>query len=73
MILDFRKEVSAILDALDLDPTEVPPERGMKVAMILVAVLDRGMSTERQRCIGIVARKAMNAAAVRAEIERPVR
>lgn len=73
MILDFGKEVSAILDALDLDPAEVPPERGMRVAMILISVLDRGMSQERQRCLGIVARKAMNAAAVREEINRPIR
>mgnify|MGYP000887867507 CR=1 FL=1 len=73
MILDFGKEVSAIIDALGLDPAEVPPERGMRVAMILVTVLDRGMSQERQRCLGILARKAMNAAALREEINRPVR
>lgn len=73
MILNFGKEVSAIIDALGLDPSEVPPERGMRVAMILVSVLDKGMMAERQRCLGIVARKAMNAAAVREEINRPVR
>ena len=73
MILDFGKEVSAILDALDLDPAEVPPDRGMRVSMILISVLDLGMSQERQRCLGIFARKAMNAAAVREEINRPIR
>lgn len=73
MIFDFGKEVSAIIDALDLDPDGVPPERGMRVAMILVAVFDRGLSQERQRCLGIVARKALNAAAVREEIQRPLR
>lgn len=73
MIFDFGKEVSAIIDALDLDPLDVPQERGMRVAMILLTVLDRGMSAERRRCLDIVARKAMNAAAVREEINRPIR
>jgi hypothetical protein len=73
MIFDFGKEVSAIIDALGLDPAEVPPDRGMRVAMILVMVLDKGISQERRRCLDIVARKAMNAAAVRAEINRPTR
>ncbi|RUV23452.1 hypothetical protein EOA60_20850 [Mesorhizobium sp. M1A.F.Ca.IN.020.06.1.1] len=73
MILDFGKEVSAIIDALDLKPADVPPERGMKVAMILVAVLDRGLSEERRRVLDIIARKALNAAELRAEITRPVR
>lgn len=72
MIFDFGKEVSAIIDALDLDSSDIPPDRGMRVAMILVAVLDRGISQERRRCLGIVARKAMNAAAVREEINRPM-
>ena len=73
MIFDFGKEVSAIIDALDLDPAEVPPDRGMRVAMILVMVLDKGISQERRRCLDIVARKAMNAADVRAEINRLTR
>lgn len=73
MIFDFGKEVSAIIDALGLKPEAVDPKQGMAVAMVLVAVLDRGMSTERRRCLDIVARKAMNAAAVREEINRPMR
>lgn len=73
MILDFGKEVSAIIDALGLDPSEVPPERGMRVAMILVAVLDRGLSQEQRRVLDIIARKALNASELRAEITRPVR
>lgn len=73
MIFDFGKEVSAIIDALGLDAAEVPPERGMRVAMILVSVLDKGISSERHRCLDIIARKAMNAAAVREEINRPMR
>lgn len=73
MILDFGKEVSAIIDALGLKPEDVPPESGMKVAMILVAVLDRGLSEERRRVLDIIARKALNAAELRAEITRPMR
>lgn len=73
MILNFGKEVSAIIDALGLDPAEVPSEHGMRVAMILVTVLDKGVSAERARILDIVARKAMNAAALRAEINRPIR
>jgi len=73
MIFNFGKEVSAIIDALDLKPEDVPPERGMKVAMILVAVLDRGLSEERRRVLDIIARKALNAAELRAEITRPMR
>lgn len=73
MILDFGKEVSAIIDALGLDTAEVPPEQGMRVAMILVSVLDKGVSSERRRILDIVARKAMNASALRAEITRAIR
>ncbi|TJV51137.1 MAG: hypothetical protein E5Y01_16245 [Mesorhizobium sp.] len=73
MILDFGKEVSAIIGALDLDPAEVPPERGMRVAMVLVAVLDRGIGQEQRRILDIIARKALNAADLRAEIQRPRR
>ncbi|TGP28224.1 hypothetical protein EN875_032215 [Mesorhizobium sp. M2D.F.Ca.ET.232.01.1.1] len=73
MILDSGKEVSAILDALDLDPSEVPPERGMRVAMVLVAVLDRGIGQEQRRILNIIAHKALNAAELRAEITRPRR
>lgn len=73
MIFDFGKEVSAIIDALGLDPSEVSPAQGMQVAMVLVTVLDKGISGERARILDIVARKALNAAALRAEINRPVR
>lgn len=73
MIINFGKEVSAIIDALGLDPSEVSPERGMGVAMVLVSVLDKGISQERQRILSIIARKALNAADLRAEINRPLR
>jgi hypothetical protein len=70
MVLDFAKEVSAIIEALNLDPADVPPEKGMRVAMILVSVLDRGLHQEQSRILDIVARKALNAADLRAEIQR---
>jgi hypothetical protein len=75
MILDFGKEVSAIIDALGLDPSEVSPEQGMRVAMVLVAVLDRGLSRERERCIGIVqrSRNVIRPSEVVAEIRKPLR
>lgn len=75
MIFDFGKEVSAIIDALDLDRDEVPPEQGIRVAMVLVAVFDRGLSTERERVIQIIqrSRNVINPMQVVSEIRRPLR
>lgn len=75
MILNFGKEVSAIFDALDLNPEEVTPEQGMRVAMVLVAVFDRGLSQERERVIRIIqrSRNVINPMQVVAEIRRPLR
>lgn len=73
MILNFDTEIAEIAKALDMDRATITGDQGMGVAMILVGVLDRGMAAERKRCLDIVARKAMNAAAVRQEIQRPIR
>jgi hypothetical protein len=73
MILDFGKEVSAIIDALGLDPASVDMDRGMKVAMVLVTVLDKGMSAERERIIRIVQQHAMNPMPLVERIRRPLR
>ena len=41
MILDFGKEVSAIIDALDLKPADVTPERGLKVATTTNPIVEK--------------------------------
>lgn len=69
MIISFEKEM-ADLEAL---VGYVPAKTRWNVIGVLMAVYGRGMAAERRRCLDIVARKAMNAAAVREEIERPVR
>lgn len=80
MMLDFHKEIAEIVAALgleiddsDANPDAVTSRECMEIAFVLVSVFDKGMAKERRRCLDIVARKAMNAAAVRAEIERPLR
>lgn len=70
MILTFDKEIEEILVLIGSD---VGSKTRMEVAMILAGVLDRGMGMERRRVLDIVARKALNASDLRAEINRPVR
>lgn len=71
VILNFSNEVDRIISALGAPP--VSSKQELAIAMILAEVMSRGMGQERKRCLEIVARKAMNAAAVREEISRPVR
>lgn len=71
MILDTSKEVERIKEVFRIHGEQ--EELGLMLAMEVLVCISRGMEMERRRCLDIVARKAMNAAAVRAEIERPVR
>lgn len=66
MIFDMSKQLAAVKKAI-----EAGDEMG--AAMELAAIHSAGMAMERRRCLDIVARKALNAAAVREEINRPVR
>lgn len=71
MILNFEKQVAEITKILrDTDASGSP---GLQVAMVLVEVYSKGMAFERERVLAIIARKAINAADLRAEINRPVR
>ena len=70
MILNFEKQVAEITKILRTDASGSP---GLQVAMVLVDVYSRGMAFERERVLAIIARKALNAADLRAEINRPVR
>ncbi|ESY42075.1 hypothetical protein X747_15040 [Mesorhizobium sp. LNJC384A00] len=71
MILDFTNEIDEALAAIGV--TGLTSKQTMALAMVFAKVLDRGMGTERRRVLDIVARKAMNAAELRAEINRSVR
>lgn len=71
MVLDFSNEIDEALQAIGV--TGLDSKQTMALAMVFAKVLDRGMGTERRRCLDIIARKAMNAAELRAEIARPVR
>lgn len=73
MILDFTDEIDEALAAVCLNRSDITSKQAMALAVVFAKVLDRGMGTERRRVIDIVARKAMNAAELRAEINRPVR
>jgi hypothetical protein len=71
MILNFSNEIDEALAAIGV--TGLDSKQTMALAMVFAKVLDRGMGAERRRCLDIVARKAMNAAELRAEIQRPLR
>lgn len=71
MILDFTNEIDEALAAIGV--TGLTSAQTMTLAVILAKVLDKGMGMERRRVLDIVARKAMNAAELRAEINRSVR
>lgn len=76
MIFSFNKEIDDIIAALDLSEdlsADISRNSGMKLAMILVGVLDRGMGMERDRCIRIVQKLSLNAMDVTKEIRKPLR
>ncbi len=70
MILNFTKEVKELEQ---LFGQELSGADGLKAAMILAVVYDRGLGDMKARCLNIVARKSLNAAEVREEINRPIR
>ncbi|MGX9145913.1 hypothetical protein [Mesorhizobium sp. 128a] len=71
MILDFSNEIDEALSAISV--TGLTSQQTMALAVVFAKVLDRGMAAERRRILDIIARKALNAAELRAEIARPVR
>lgn len=73
MILDFRHEIDEALAAIGTVRPDITPQQALALAMVFAKVLDRGMGQERRRVLDIIARKALNASDLRAEIQRPVR
>ena len=71
MILNFSNEIDEALSAIGV--TGLTSQQTMALAMVFAKVLDKGMGTERRRVLDIIARKALNAAELRAEINRPLR
>jgi len=71
MILNFSSEIDEALTAIGV--TGLNSRQTMALALVFAKVLGRGVSQERRRVLDIVARKALNAADLRAEINRPVR
>ncbi len=71
MILNFEKQVAEITKILC--DTVASGSPGLQVAMVLAEVYSKGMAFERERVLAIIARKALNASDLRAEINRPVR
>ena len=72
MILSFHEEVAKIEDVFG---TTLTSEKGLELSMILVGLLDRGMSTERRRIIGMLQqnRNVMNVRQVVDDINKPLR
>lgn len=71
MILDFSTEIDEALTAINV--TGLDSKQTLALAMVFAKVFDRGIGQERRRILDIIARKALNAAELRAEITRPVR
>ncbi|RWF66861.1 hypothetical protein [Mesorhizobium sp.] len=71
MILDFSNEIDEALSAIGI--TGLTSQQSMALAVVFAKVLDRGMNHERRRVLDIIARKALNATDLRAEINRPLR
>lgn len=71
MILDFSNEIDEALSAIGV--TGLTSKQTLDLAFVFAKVLDRGIVTERRRVLDIIARKALNAAELRAEINRPIR
>ena len=58
MILSFDREISEIANAIGCE--QFDSNTGMKIAMILATVFDKGLSDERDRNIRIVQKMAMS-------------
>ena len=71
MILNFSNEIDEALSAIGV--TGLDSKQTMALALVFAKVLDRGIGEERRRILDIIARKALNAAELRAEIQRPLR
>jgi hypothetical protein len=71
MILDFTNEMDEALASIGV--TGLTSAQTMSLAVVFAKVLDKGMGMERRRVLDIVARKAINGAELRAEINRSVR
>lgn len=74
MILNFGQEVAKFENLLKERGIVISDSRlGLEISFLMAEVYSRGMAFERERVLGIIARKAINAADLRSEINRPVR
>lgn len=71
MILNFSNEIDEALTAIGV--TGLSSKQTMALTVVFANVLDRGIGQERRRVLDIIARKALNASELRAEITRPIR
>lgn len=74
MILNFDSEIAELAKVLEKHGVILVGDTiGIEIALVFAAAFDKGMAFERKRCLDIIARKALNASDLRAEINRPVR